>query len=122
MADDTRALRFKDVLLNIDKYSYTQWVYLPRDERWSLESRCAVLEDDEVPPEMEEEPEAGVPEFAKLNRLKRALTVTAVQDVLANARQQLPEATREVLFQAFMYYHEHDAFLVINRKDRLCSV
>ena len=104
-------LDFKEVLLNIGDKSARAWVYLPTDRNWSLSSKCAILESDEVPPELEDEPDAGVPEFAKKNRLTQALPVTVLQDVVRNACAQKPDATPQDLFQAFEHYYKHDAFI-----------
>jgi len=100
----------KEILLSITDSSIRAWVYLPADKNWNLDSACAVLESEEVPPELEDEPDAGVPEFAKRNGLIQALPVSTVQDVVSNARTQKPDATVGDLFKAFKFYFQHDAF------------
>jgi hypothetical protein len=69
------------------------------------------LESEEVPPELEDDPDAGVPEFAKRNNLIQALPVTVVQDIATNARSQKPDANLGDLLYAFLYYYKHDAFV-----------
>jgi hypothetical protein len=108
-------LTLKETLLNIADKSPTAWVYLPADKNWNLNSKCAVLESEEVPPELENDPEAGVPEVAKKNNLIQALPVTVVQDVVANAKAQKPSVTLNDIFRAFVYYFKHDAFRDLTR-------
>jgi hypothetical protein len=69
------------------------------------------LESEEVPPDLEDEPDAGVPDFAKMNGLIRTLEVATLQDVVSNARFQRPQATLDELFNAFRFYHDRDAFI-----------
>ena len=104
-------ISLKDVLLGISEMPSKSWVYLPADKKWNLDSRCAVLESEEVPPDLEDEPDAGVPEFAKLNALIQVLPVTVMQDILANVRLQKNSASVDELFQAFLFYYKHDAFI-----------
>lgn len=101
----------KTVLLSIKDEPPRAWLYLPKDRNWSIDSLCAVLESEEVPPELEDDPEAGVPQFAKQNELLQALPVTVVQDVVMNAKAQKPDASPEDFFRAMLFYYRHDAFI-----------
>lgn len=100
----------KEVLHGIADHSIRAWVYLPADKNWNLDSACEVLESEEVPPELEDEPDAGVPEVAKGNGLIQVLPVSTMQDIVSNAKTQKPDATVSELFKAFIFYFEHDAF------------
>ena len=102
---------FRNVLKNIEKCSTRCWVYLPSEGKWNLESKSAVLESEEVPPEMEDGPDAGVPALAKQNRLRRALCVTDTQGAVLNAKTQVPDASDEQLFEAFMFYFDNDSYI-----------
>jgi hypothetical protein len=104
---------FRNVLKNIEKYT-GGWVFLPTEGKWRLESKSVILKLEEVPPEMEDEPDAGVPEFAKQNHLTTALCVSNIQDIVNNAKMQILNPSDEQLFEAFMYYHENDAFIDFN--------
>jgi len=101
----------KQVLLQIAGKSNLAWVYLPRDKNWNLDSECAVLESEEVPPELEDEPDAGVPEFAKANGLIQVLPVGSIQEIVENAKAQNPDASIDDLFKAFIFYFRNDAFI-----------
>jgi hypothetical protein len=59
---------------------------MPFDEVWGPDTRCAVAPVDRYADE------PAVPEVAARNGLERALQVAQVQDIVANARQQLPGA------------------------------
>ncbi len=102
---------FKDVLASIADQSDRAWVYLPWDGNWGLDSRCTVLESEEVAPDDEDDPEAGIPEMARRNGLRQTIPVVTLQDVVSNALAQKPEATLEELFRAFIFYYARDAFI-----------
>lgn len=104
---------FHDVLETISKRSPREWVYLPSAGPWNLQSASATLESDEVPPELEDEPDAGVPQFAMDHGLKQVVPVTTLQDIVSNALEQDPDATMDDLFAAFDYYYRKDAFIEI---------
>lgn len=101
----------RDVLANIRDQNDRAWLYLPAAGPWSYDSPAAVLESEEVPPELEDEPDAGIPQYAKDQGLKQVLPITVVQDVVSNVLAQRPAATPDDLFRAFIHYFEHDAFL-----------
>jgi hypothetical protein len=105
---------FNEVLRTISEKSNRAWVYLPKNSNWSLNSKSAVLESDEVAPEHEDEPDAGVPELAKSNNLMQVLPVVVLQDIVSNARAQKADVTPEELFKAFDFYHKNDAFLKLD--------
>lgn len=81
-------------------------LFLPPDEVWTLETRCAVLEAD--PYDDSESP----PPFAKQNGLGYALSVSQVQEIVGNARQQVVTPSSDQLLAAFLFYFDRDAFIV----------
>jgi hypothetical protein len=99
------------ILNDIEGFPFDYGVYLPSDEKWQLGSRAAVLEEDEVLPEEEDEPDAGVPQFAKDNKLKEALQVSMVQSIVENSKAQISNISIEKLFEAFLYYYDNDAYI-----------
>lgn len=101
----------REILLSISDASDLAWVYLPAKGQWDLDSQCVALESEEVPPELEDEPDAGVPDFAKEHELVQVLPVSTVKEIVSNALMQKPEACVEELFQAFEFYYRHDAFI-----------
>ncbi|WP_461617494.1 DUF7716 domain-containing protein [Bradyrhizobium sp. 23AC] len=102
---------FRTVIATIMNRSARAWVYLPSGRTWSLDSESATLESDEVPPELEDEPDAGIPQFAKRHDLMQVMPVTTLQDIVSNARRQKPDATLDELFAAFVFCYENDAFM-----------
>jgi hypothetical protein len=90
------------------------WLYLPHAHPWSLGSAAAAWVSDEVPPEAEDEPDAGVPEAAKRAGLMRVLPIAVVQEIVANARAQVPHADEALLLKALLHYYDTDAFAVFS--------
>jgi hypothetical protein len=109
--DTNQVESFRDVLKTIHTRSPSEWVYLPYGGTWSLDSLAITLESDEVPPELEDDPDAGIPQFAKQHNLMQVIPVGSLQDVVSNALQQKPNATPEELFIAFRFYYSNDAFM-----------
>jgi len=110
--NDDKINDFQSILETIMDRSTSAWVYLPSGESWSLESKSAVLESEEVPAEFDDEPDAGIPQFAKDQGFMQVMPVATLQDIVANAREQRRFATADDLFAAFKFYYEHDAFIV----------
>lgn len=102
---------FRSILATIMSRPTIAWVYLPSNREWSLESVSAILASDEVPPELEDVPDAGVPLFAKQNDLVQVIPVETLQDIVSNALQQKSKATPDELFAAFNFYYKNDAFI-----------
>lgn len=102
---------FREILRRIDRENEKAWVYLSGEEKWKLSSPALVLESEEVPPEMEDDLDAGVPEIARRLKMMQALPVTVVQDIVGNATSQKADASDEDLFRAFLHYYDHDAFI-----------
>ena len=100
-----------DVLLNCADFSWKAWLYLPADAPWALEASASVLESTEVPPDMEDDPEAGVPLYARKHNLIQALPISDVQSIVQHRKAAIPEASIDDLLEAFLYYYDNDAFL-----------
>jgi hypothetical protein len=113
MAVSEKLVRLREVLEKPDDLDEKAWLYLPAARKWDLDSDCAILRSEEVPPEMEDDPDAGVPVFAKANGLTQALPTATVKEIVANARLQRAEVDLPTLLEAFIYFYDHDAFLQI---------
>jgi hypothetical protein len=111
--NEEEVMDFGEVIKTIGSRSPNAWVYLPSNKNWSLDTKSAILESDEVPPELEDEPDAGVPEIAKRNGLIQVLPVTVLQDIITNARSQKEDATLQEIFEAFEFYYNNDAFIIL---------
>ncbi|NTX09099.1 hypothetical protein [Myxococcus sp. CA040A] len=70
---------------------------------WTADTQCVVLERDTYSTE--------VPEFAAKQSLREVLSVHQVQDIVENARQQLPAPSVDDLVRAFNFYFARDAFI-----------
>ena len=104
MAEVEIFVQLSEVLLSADTLPSHLELFLPDDRQWSGGTVGALLDPDD-----DEDPENSI--FAKKHRLIPALGVPEIQDVVSNARQQDPDANKETLLQAFLYYFQNDAFI-----------
>jgi len=111
MAEEEKTLPFREVLLEPEPHDDKAWLYLPAEEKWRIDSTCAVLRGEEVPPELEDDPEADVPAFARQHGLMPALPVSTVKEIVENARLQRKDVDLQTLFTAFLHYYDNDAFV-----------
>ena len=102
---------FQHVLETIMERSTRAWVYLPSKGGWNLKSESATLESDEIPPELEDSPGAGIPRLAIHHDLAQIMPVSTVQEIVSNVRAQKPIFSTEDIFRAFTFYYERDAFM-----------
>jgi hypothetical protein len=93
----------RQILRNQDCLDPGDFLFLPFDEVWKLETRCAVLHESDVD---------GLPQAAKDHGLGYAMGISAVQDVVWNAKAQDQSVTDSQLLEAFLFYYDHDAFIV----------
>jgi hypothetical protein len=100
----------REVLTHCD-IPWDAWLFLPESIPWVLDSEALIARMDEVPPEGAYSPKAGYPERALAKGLLAALDTSTVQDIVANARQQRPDADEQDLLRAFLYYYGNDAFI-----------
>jgi hypothetical protein len=96
--------------VDIDRVEVGGWLFLPEDERWTLDSPAVLLELNAVPTGTKNEKEVETPGFAKSHRLKRVLLGADIQGIIDNARQQKPDVDLDELFGAILYYWEFDAY------------
>jgi hypothetical protein len=104
-----KIIRLRDVLANIDIFEWRDALFIVRGEEWRLDSKCAVLDPDDVENEEDEEPR-----FAIDNNLKYALSMQEVRGILKNAYEQNSNCTVEDLLKAFLYYYDNDAFILFS--------
>jgi hypothetical protein len=102
-----KLLKLRDILVHTNDYSWDDSLFLPEDKHWTLNSPCAVLNMDDL------EDDEDVPQFAATNKLIYVLGIQDVQDIANNAREQNPNCSAKNLFNAFLYYYKHDAFIVL---------
>lgn len=100
----------RKVLSNIKEYNWSDALYLPEDETWDLETKAAIIDPDDVEDDSDE-----VPLFAKQNDLMYALDIQTIKGIINNALMQKNDCTHSDLLEAFLYYYDNDAFIVINK-------
>lgn len=85
---------------------HSGWLYLP-ESQWTLDTQGIFAEyDKDADPA--DDPR---PEVAKINGWQEVLDSDSIEDIVANAKDQLDSLTLEQLFDAFVYYFENDAFI-----------
>jgi hypothetical protein len=101
-----KIIKLSDVLLNSEEFEWNYALFLVRDDEWTLDSRCAVLDPDDVEDDSDEEPR-----YAIDNKLKYVLSIQDIQSIADNAKQQNLYCTEKDLLKAFLYYYNNDAFI-----------
>ena len=99
-------IKFKDVLLNVDKLPWEDSLFLPKDKNWSLDSLGYLFNLDDLDKDEE------FPKFTIDNNLIYVLSMADIQDIVDNANQQR-QCSELDLFQAFLYYYNNDAFITL---------
>ncbi|WCF09238.1 hypothetical protein NDS46_04865 [Paenibacillus thiaminolyticus] len=103
-----KLMAVRNILNNIKQFEWSDAVFLPEDETWSLDTQGAILDPDDVEDDSDE-----VPKFAKDNNLMYVLDIQTVKGIIKNISEQKAECTDNDLFEAFLYYYDNDAFIVL---------
>lgn len=103
-----KVVKLRDVLLNVKEFQWSDALFVARDEKWVLNSKCAVLDPDDIEDNADEEPR-----FAIDNNLKYVLGMQEVEGIVINAYEQKSSCTENDLLDAFLYYYNNDAFIIL---------
>lgn len=86
------------------------WLYLPKEQKWSLDSPAVVFDIDEM--DESEVDEDDFPIIAKQNGLVGALDCSIIEAIVQVAKRDIQDPPSDgLLFKAFLYYFNYDAFL-----------
>jgi|SRR4029453_7305622 hypothetical protein len=80
-------------------------LFLPLENSWNATTPCAILDADDL-----DEPDQHP--MAVEHGVRSVIGTNEVQDIVTNAREQLPAITSEQLLEAFLFYIDNDAFIV----------
>lgn len=98
----------REVLENIGQMPET-WFYLPATT-WTLDTKGAFsLDSWDFPPDSTD----YLPPQVASEGWKASLDKASIEDVISNLDQQLPSRTIDEYFEAFKFYFENDAFIVL---------
>jgi hypothetical protein len=103
-----KLIELRKILNEIEKFEWSDALFLPEDETWSLDTQGTVLDPDDVEDDGEE-----VPEFAREHDLMYALSIQTIQSIIKNASEQKKDCTDADFLEAFLHYYDHDAYIVI---------
>lgn len=94
------------ILENIDKFKWSDALFLPEDEVWNGDTEGMVLDPDDV-----EDDDDEVPKEAKERKLIYALNIQAIQSIVQNVFQQKSKISVEELVEAYLFYYDNDAYI-----------
>ncbi len=103
---EAELVTIREVLSNAENLKWSDALFLSDAEEWTLDSRGIIWDPDDV-----ESDEAEVPEIAERNGLYCSMNISTIQEIVENAKQQAGNCSVEILFEAFLYYWDQDAFL-----------
>lgn len=93
------------VLENIDKFKWSDALFLPEDEEWNKDTEGMVLDPDDV------EEDDDIPKEAKERKLMYALSIQTIKSIIQNISQQKSEISEEELVEAYLFYYDNDAYI-----------
>lgn len=100
-----RLQKLSEIFIAVDELPWRSALYITGNYPWREDSLCAVLDSDEL------EPSDHAKDFVRTNNLRYCLGVQDIQDIVANARQQVAAISTSHLIEAFNFYYKHDAFI-----------
>lgn len=83
---------------------FSGWLYLP-PQPWTLRTEGVFA------PYTKDSDPANIPAIAKKNGWGVTLDSDAIEDIVANAVDQIENPTIDQLFDAFLFYVDNDAFI-----------
>lgn len=98
--------RLISVLRNIEKYEWSDAIFLPENEVWEKETLCLILDPDDVEDDSDEAPKDALDKG-----LMYALDIQTVEDIVNNYKKNHGKVDDDGLFAAFLYYYDNDAFI-----------
>lgn len=101
-----KVYKLEYVLEHIQEFNWSDALFLPEDEKWSLETRCMILDPDDVKSDEED-----LPEQALENHLMYALDIQIIQSICINVYEQKKDYSKEDLLMVFLYYYDYDAYI-----------
>ncbi|WP_250464769.1 DUF7716 domain-containing protein [Microbulbifer litoralis] len=91
------------------------WLYLPKDEAWSLDTLGLMIDIEAL--EDGDMDENDVPVFAKENGLMFTLEAGVIESIVLYAEGLGYESSDIFLLESFLYYYKYDAFLSAPQKE-----
>jgi hypothetical protein len=100
-----RLISLREALAHAETSPHNAALFLADDAAWALDTPGAILAVDPY-----DDGEYDLP-FARQHGLRHVLSVAQLQDIVANAREQIAEPTPGQLLAAFLFYFDRDAFI-----------
>jgi hypothetical protein len=99
-----KVLTLGEVLEIGEDLPFRHFLFLPLKVGWKATTPCGILDADEL-----DDPDQHP--IALERSLSSVIGTNEVQDIVVNARTQLPNATVDQLLTAFLFYIDNDAFI-----------
>jgi hypothetical protein len=97
-------LQLSDVLSNPTPYPGGLSLFILESQEWGLDTPCVMHGMNEI-----DDPDEVAVVGGK--RFQHALPIATIQEIVTNARMQVPNATPDTLLKAFLYYYDNDGFI-----------
>jgi len=93
--------------------AFAGWLYLP-PQPWTPETRGLFVKRDK-----DADPAADdlLPDLARTQRWGAVLEAADVEDIVCNVREQVDNPSDDLLFDAFVFYVDNDAFVDLSDCD-----
>jgi hypothetical protein len=101
-----KIFRLSDVLLHIDDLPWDHQLFLTGDYPWKTTTPAVIL-----PPDADNPYEKTDDDFLAAEDFVYVCDLSEVQDVVADALDQLPGADLADLLKAFNFYYRHQNFI-----------
>jgi hypothetical protein len=100
-----QTLMLSEILTTIEQIDIECELYMPEDVEWDLNTLCWVAKYDECEDSEEDPP------YVQEHNLVYVFQIETVFSIVSNAKQQNCEVTLQSLYDAFIHYYDHDAFI-----------
>ncbi len=100
-------IKFGEVLVSLENYSWREWVYIFKGHLIDSNTKCLVLNPDEV----ELSSDGWTPVAAIEQSLVEYVSIQDIRDIEQSLYSWKPKATVEQLCKAIKYYHINDNFV-----------
>lgn len=104
-----KQLSFEQIITQLDKFSWREWVFTKSPEEIDTHSVCIVLDPDDT----EYGADGDTPLEVERNSMQEFLSINDLRSIRGNLFSQKPEAGVLDIAAAARHYFENDAFVVL---------
>lgn len=101
-----RVITVYDVITSANELTWSDALYLKHGNELELSTPAIVWDPDDVENDL-----LDTPAFPAERGMSYATSISTLQDVISNAKQQMPTCNTELLLEALKCYLKNDAFI-----------